>query len=230
MAIVNKNKDNYEAVSLIDWINRHHSEEELREVFLNMDIALKYIHDHNYCVEVFYPSEITVLENKPDHIQFNKLLELSSNPSIKNNMIKEDIFNSSLIQIGIYTNTLRRLTPDFLRENFDQIAQFLPEGDVPYYRGVVQRGASVYFCEYALEKRNRDLENLEKELGEEGDNNSRQFTKNSGVLSNDKINDNIYKQINGYKESAFISYMLIPTLALLGLALIGAVSWFISLF
>ena len=73
------------------------NEEKMREVFLNMDIALKYIHDHNYCVEVFYPSEITVLENKPDHIQFNKLLELSSNPSIKNNMIKEDIFNSSLI-------------------------------------------------------------------------------------------------------------------------------------
>ena len=229
------NNANYDSISLSDWIKNHHSDEELRDLFLNMDIALKYIHDHNYCVEVFYPTEIEVLDNKPDHIQFNRLLELSSNPSIKNSMIKEDIFNSSLIQVGIYTNTLKRLTPDFLRENFEQIAQFLPEGDVPYYRGVVQRGASVYFCEYALEKRNRDLANLEKELGE-GDGNSKQFTKTNGLnagfgsISNDRINDSIYKQINGYKDSAFINYLLIPTLALLGLALVGAVGWFLSLF
>ena len=101
--------NSYECMSLSDWISSHHSEDELREVFLNMDIALKYIHDHGYCIEVFYPSEINILYNKPNYVQFRKLIELSSNPIIKKNMIKEDIFNSSLIQIGIYTNSLNRL-------------------------------------------------------------------------------------------------------------------------
>ena len=76
-------------------------------------------------------------------------------------MIKEDIFNSSLIQVGIYSKSLKYLNPEFLKENFDDFPQFIPQGDVPYYRGVIQRGASVYFCEFALEKRKRDLEDLE---------------------------------------------------------------------
>ena len=228
------NNSQVESVPLSEWILSHHSEEELRDVFLNMDIALKYIHDHGYCVEVFYPTEIEILNNQIDHIQFKKLLELSSNPNIRKSMIKEDIFNSTLIQIGIYTNALNLLNPEFLREHFDEFSQFIPEGDIPYYRGVIQRGASVYFCEYALEKRNRDLAQLEQELGENSGGKSLKKTNDYNIglesLSNDKINDSIYRQINGLKDSAFINFLLIPTLALLSLVLIGAISWFFSLF
>ena len=89
----------YESISLDQWIGMHHSEEELEGVFLNLDRALKYIHDHGYCIEVFYPTEINVLNNEVDHIQFKKLMELSSDFSTRKEMIKEDIFNSSLILI-----------------------------------------------------------------------------------------------------------------------------------
>ena len=71
---------------------------------------------------------------------------------------------------------MKYLNPDFVKENFDEFAQFIPSGDVPYYRGVIQRGASVYFCEFALEKRNRDLADLEKQLGE-GDGKGKQLMK-----------------------------------------------------
>ena len=164
--IIQFKKPDDDKVTLFDWVKEHYSDEEKREVFLNMDIALKYIHDHGYCIEQFYPSKIEILNNQPDHVQFDNIIELSNNISEKSEMIKEDIFNSSLIQIGIYTNTLKHLTPNFLRENFDEIARFLPEGDVPYYRGVVQRGASVYFSEFALEKMNRDLVQLEQQISE----------------------------------------------------------------
>ncbi len=188
-----KNKK-YESITLADWVSSHPSEEDLRTVFLNMDRALKYIHDHGYCIEVFYPTEIEILENEKDHIQFKRLLELSKDPAKKREMVKEDIFNSSLIQIGIYSNSLKYLNPDFVKENFDEFAQFIPSGDVPYYRGVIQRGASVYFCEFALEKRNRDLADLEKQLGE-GDGKGKQLMKQNGQnvgvgsITNDKVKD-----------------------------------------
>ena len=221
-----------EKSTLSEWIREHHSEEEMRDVFLNMDIALKYIHDHGYCIEVFYPTRIEILNDRPDYIQFVNLMELSKDPVTRRNMIKEDVFNSALIQIGFYTNTIRSLTPEFLRSNFDELARFLPEGDVPYYRGVVQRGASVYFNEFAYEKMNRDLENLEAQIQES--NGGKPLAKTASrvetePLSNDRINDSIYKQINGLKDVAFISYLLIPTVIFVSLFIIAFISWILSL-
>jgi len=223
-------KKEVDKCSLFEWVQLHHSEQDLREVFLNMDIALKYIHDHGYCIELFYPTKIEVLNNNPEYIQFDNLMELSSDPVTRKTMIKDDIFRSSLIQIALYTNTIRSLTPSFLKENFDDVARFLPEGDVPYYRGVVQRGASVYFSEYALEKMNRDLEQLERELQENGGDKTPHRTGEVEPLSNDSINDRIYRQINGMKDSAFISYLLVPTAIIFSLMLMAIVGWILSLF
>ena len=225
-----------ESMSMSEWLAQHHSEDDLRSLFLNMDIALKYIHDHGYCIEVFWPSEIKILNNNVKEIQFNKLVELSSDFGIRKEMIKEDIFRSSFIQIGVYTNTLNTLNPTFLKENFDSFAQFIPTGDVPYYRGVVQRGASVYFCEYAMEKRNRDLEDLEAQLaadsGEKGDKSLIKSNNNIigvGTINNDSINDKIYKQINGMNESAFVNVLIIPTVILCMLLIFTLLTWILSM-
>jgi hypothetical protein len=225
-----------ESVTLNEWMQFHHNEEEIRSLFLNMDRALKYIHEHGYCIEVFYPSEIEILNNEIDHIQFKKLVQLSSNESNRMQMIKEDVFNSTLIQIGLYSNSLKYITPDFLKDNFDSFIQFIPQGDVPYYRGVVQRGASAYFCEYALAKRNRDLEELEKQLDGDGGNSSgkqlyKSSNQNIGVdsMTNDKINDSIYRQINGLRDSAFINILILPTISLLMILIFGVIAWVFSM-
>ena len=42
---LNTDGSNYDFVSLESWIKVRHSEEEMREVFLNMDRAMKYVHD-----------------------------------------------------------------------------------------------------------------------------------------------------------------------------------------
>lgn len=227
-----KNQHDNERVTLFDWVNRHHSEESMREVFLNMDIAMKYIHDHDYCIQIFYPTNIEVLNNNPDYVLFDNLMELPNDQVERKKLIKEDIFNSSLIQIGMYTNTIRSLTPEFLKENFDEIARFVPEEDVPYYRGVVLRGASVYFNEYALERMHMDLEKLEKQIAEsDGEKSStKEFKYSNEPLTNDKINDSIYKQINGLKDVAFISYLLIPTIILITLFILSFITWILSLF
>ena len=124
-----------------------------------------------------------------------------------------------------------------MKENFDSFVQFLPTGDVPYYRGIVQRGATVYFSDYALEKANRDFNDLENQLGEGSgrDSGGKALAKTGAFrvgiepVSNDSINDSIYRQINGLKDSAFVSLLIIPTIILISLVVIGIVYWCFSL-
>ena len=211
-----RENDSIESVTLLEWFNSHHSEDEKRSLFLNMDRALKYIHDHNYCIDVFYPTEINVLNDDDRYIQFKKLVELSKDYEIAKEMKREDIFRSSVIQIGLYTNSLNYLNPEFLKENFDSFAEFLPPDDVPYYRGVIQRGASVYYCEFALEKDKRDLEDLKKQFGEDTNSDDTPLV----LTINKKENDAIYRQINGMSEAAFLNIAIIPIVILVLIAII----------
>jgi hypothetical protein len=219
--------NNINSVTLSEWVNSHHSEDEMRSIFLNMDRALKYIHEHGYCIDVFYPTEINVLNNDDDYVQFRKLVELSRDPDVAREMIKEDIFKSSLVQIGMYSNTLDYMNPEFIKENFDSFTQFIPNDDVPYYRGVVQRGASVYYCEYSMEKRRRDLEELEKQLGEE----EKQVidTPTDAEITNKKVNDIIYRQINGMNEAAFLNILTIPIIAVILMLIFMIITFIVNL-
>ena len=216
--------DESTAVSLDSWINSYRDEEEMREIFLNMDRAMKYLHDRGYCIKSFDPRNIYILNNSIDQIKLD-ILPLPSDYSESKKYVKEDIYNSSFIQIGLYSKCLPYLKRDFLKSNFDKFCEFLPEGDVPYYRGVIDRGASVYFCEYAMEKANRDLAALEKELAGEGMGTPTPKAPMGDVNVNTRINDGIYKQLSGKRDAAFVSLLLFPT----ALLVLGVVLALISL-
>ena len=81
-----------------------------------------------------------------------------------------------------------------------------------------------------MEKRNRDLQDLEKQLGEEGVSSDNQLVKTDDIsMTNDRINDNIYKKINGLKDAAFVNILLIPTLVLTIILVFSIISWIISM-
>lgn len=231
VASLNSKNNSVESVTLSEWINAHHSEDEMRSIFLNMDRALKYIHEHGYCIDVFYPTEINVLNNDDNYVQFKKLVELSKEYDIAREMIKEDIFRSSLIQIGMYSNSLNHINPDFVKENFDSFAQFIPQDDVPYYRGVIQRGASVYYCEYSVERRKKDLEDLERQLGDvsDADKKAIETAPSDALMTNKKVNDMIYRQINGMSEAAFTNIALIPIVILMIVSIVMSIMLLINL-
>lgn len=222
MRVKNKSNDN---VKLSEWLNAFHTDEELREVFINMDLAMKYIHQKGYCVKDFNPTEIEILNNSLNQIKYNTLLEMPYNVYDQKELVKEDIYSSAFLQIGIYTKCLKYLKPKFLKENFNSFATFLPESDVPYYKGVIERGASVYFSEYVEEKKRRDLQSLENEFGGNGNTSmntnvnerGKSLVKSNGrgfgelLDQNRQINDSIYAQLN-HKDSAFVSFVLLPIL------------------
>ena len=239
----NKKTDNNSTLS--SWLNIEHSDEELRQVFINMDLAMKYIHDRGYCIKSFSPKEIEILNNSLEQIKYKTLLEMPNNLFDKKELVKEDIYSSAFLQIGAYLNNhslgysnqsieefLSNLKPTFLRDNFDDFSTFLPESDVSYYRGVVQRGASVYLSEFVEEKRRRDLQNMEREFGEDSSNvqsntntmgNSKKKANvlvksnghSTGVYNNDGINNSIYSQINK-PDAAYIVSIMIPILMVIG--------------
>lgn len=214
------NNSHYDSITLNEYFKMFHSQEDLRNVFFSMDQALKYIHDHGYCIDVFYPTEIEILNNDINYIQFKKLLQLSNDPKLREKMINQDIFNSAFLQIGIYSNTLKYLKPSFLKENFNSFINYLPSQDIEYYRNVICNNNYSY-------------------LSVEGNDNiisgkSNAYVKKTnnvvGVssISNSSINDQIYRQINGINDSAFINYLIIPTISLLILLLFALMFWLLS--
>lgn len=231
--IVSSKSRNYneDAVSLSSWIGSFRDEEEMREIFLNMDRAMKYLHDRGYCVKSFDPRNIKILNNAINQIKL-ETVPLPDDYAERKKYIKEDIYNSSFIQIGLYSKCLPYLKRDFLKSNFDRFSEFLPEGDIPYYRGVIDRGASVYFCEYAMEKVNRDLATLESELSGDVAGVSGTKPKSKNVFDdtgiNDRINDSIYKQLSNRRDAAFVTLLLFPTALLVLGVVIALISLIIS--
>jgi len=212
----------YGSVKFSEWIHGK-TDEELRTVFFNMDLAMKYIHEKGFCIKSFDLNEIEILNNSPKQVKFNTLLKLPNEFSYDNELIHEDIYNMAFLHIGIYTKCLKYMKPKFLKENFDSFATFLPEGDVPYYRGIVQRGANVYFSDYVFKARERDINKISDQVDTNNSKDgSRTLVKSNGhsimdyessiVGMNSKINDSIYRQLNIKKDAAFIGFMIFPTI------------------
>ena len=217
----NTDNGNATGVSLGKWLTTCGSAEELRAFFLNLDSAMKYIHDKGYFIESFDPDDIEILNNSISQVRFDLLDAMPDDFQIRRDIVKENIRLSAFLQIGIYANCLQYLRPEFLKSNFDDFAQFLPEGDIPYYRGVIERNASVYFTDFALEKKQRDLVALENEVN--GNEKGKQLVKDNDVNSmfknydsmNSRVNDRIYKQLSSMSDGAFISFLVIPGVLLL---------------
>lgn len=216
--------------TLYDWVGHDteygtRSDEELKEVFVNLDKALKYLHNHGYYVVSFDPRNIEILNEQTDQIKFNyiKSLPIAYNESAEKK--KYDIFLSACLQIGLYTHTLKYLNVDYLKDNFDEFASNLPSEDVPYYRGIIERGANVYLGEYLTEKSKKDLKKLEEELGDEADIST--ITRGTVDDTNEAINDKIYKQISGLRDSAFISFFTYPVLIIGIITIFFVITWLV---
>jgi len=230
---MNDNDNNI--VSFKQWIDMHYDDESKQSLFLNMDRALKYINEHDYMVDDFSPFKIFVLYNDNQYILFSSLSPLPTDLYQRDECIKKNIYDSAMLQVKLYyysdglgfdfDSYLEKFDSSFLLEHLDEFFQFVPSSDVPYYRGVLQRNACVYLCEFTLEKSKRNLISLGKDVGETI--NVDTFQQKS--LTNDFINKYIYYYLNKKKKDAAFSYFLIiPTIIFLVALIIEIVLFVIS--
>lgn len=158
----------FEEITLKDWLRQPHTTEEYQSLFLVMDMTIHYIHDKGYGVlnkrgNGGYPeldtSRVTVLQGKQPRVSF---LDIDSvDVSYQKQLVRENIYSNAYTAIKSYSNFQEELNHTFLKENFHEFESFLPEDDIPYYRGIIERNASVYYAEY-VQKR------LEKQIEKEG--------------------------------------------------------------
>ena len=229
----NNNNNNNNMVSLPQWIDIHYDDDSKQTLFLNMDRALKYINDHDYMVDDFFSLKIYVLFNDNQYIWFSSISPLPDDFYERDECVKKNIYNSSVLQVKLYyyskglgldlDSYLEKFNSSFLIEHLDDFFQFVPSSDVPYYRGVLQRNAGVYLCEFSLEKGKRDLVSLGKELGESI---SVEDTATSS-LTNDSINEYIYPYLSKQKKDAAFSYFLIIPTIIFFVALVIEIALFI---
>lgn len=204
------------SIKLLDYINYVHSDDDYRKLFINMDKTLKYLHENGYYVISFQPIDICLLNNTNNEIKYEKIVKENSLADLEK-FKEKNIYMLSFLQVGIYSKTLDKLTPDMLRDNFDAIASFVPVSDVAYYRGVLLRNSHIYFSDYENQRASKEIENYSDLNGENGNSigGKRHVLSNGHNLLNNAVNDKIYNiknSVNG--ENAFISVLLFPTVLL----------------
>lgn len=218
-----------EVDTLYEWLQEYHSISDYQDFFVNMDIAMKYIHDRGFYITSFALNQIELLNDSIHQVRFKMLEELPSNLNEKKELIRNNIYYAAVLQIGVYAKCLQYFTTEamqFLKQNFEQFATFLPPEDVPYYRGIVEKGASVYYSSYVGERKRRELEDLDKAVSGMDSNARGNFIPKSNYRAEDLIPDNakanavIYARL-GHREAAFARALIYPIIiVLLGLAVV----------
>lgn len=216
-------------MTLSEWLQKYHMQEDLQNLFVNMDIAMKYIHDQGFYIESFALDRIKLLNDSIRLIRFENLAPFPNDITQQKELVRNNIFWSAVLQIGVYANCIQYFNTDtmqFLKENFNQFSMFLPQEDVPYYKGVIERGASVYYSAFVGERKKRELKELDKQLsGVDGGVNSRGkvLVKSNGLAElsaedliphNEKENGVIYKDLSK-KEAAFARALIYPIMILI---------------
>ena len=228
--------------SLKEWLSNHSSYDDLRLLFFYIDGTMQYIHENDYAIDDFSPNEIFIVKNNIKSIRFHKLVELSKDEINRKNMIYDNVFSLSLLQIAAFFSSvdndldfdqiIRSLSSNngsILKQNLDSYLKFVPESDIDYYEKVINNRESVYYNDYYYK-----IE--ENKLNSSNDNMSNQSTKQMIKKSNNTagigsiqsdIDISIYSKID--KDSAFINYFIIPTMIFVLGFVISFIIWLLSI-
>lgn len=187
--------------------------DELKKLFLSLDKKMDIYHQNNYAITSFRLQDIMVASSLDEtgnviyDVGFSKYSEMDSNDS---QIIQKNIFYAGCLAVGVYNNCLSYIDPDnptFLKSNFNLFAENMPVEVVPYYRGVIERGATVYLNSFEQMRREREINamKMQAEADEQKD-------KEKRVVATPKSKDNAAW---GTKESAFVGISLFPFIIVL---------------
>ena len=209
--------------SVAEWIQFNSSEEDYKELFFNMGMTMKFLHNKGYCIKTFNLGDIEILNDSVKLIRYKTLLKMPDDVSFQDELKHEDVYNSSFMQVSLYTNC-NNLNPVFLAENFDSFSTFLPEDDVGYYRGILKNGNNIYYSDYVFEKKKRQTLELNKQVNSDGgrgytksnsnlsidDAVEKEFDKEKIIKENSKLNKLIYSVLFKLNSEAFGTYVIYP--------------------
>ena len=192
--------------TLDEYTKTYHNNNEYTRLFYVMDSTMKYIHGKGYYVINFNPKNIVVgvTNNNEDYVNFKSIDVMDDDIT---NKINNNIYNLAFLEIGILSETLEHLKPEFLKENYSQFKIFIPENLVNYYQMIVVNGGHTYLCDYIEIKNKQEITKLNKALEEEGGSSKgRSYVKSTGHYGND--DDNIVPMpLPGKKDNDIAAFV-----------------------
>lgn len=214
-------------ITLRQWLDMMPDMEQKREMYLYGDMALNYLNDKGVIVESFDPADITLIDSDIKKIKFEKLY-----PSDDYNMLKDDLFGYAKLGIRMYLDYYDYLDDKFLKSKFNEFEFGLPQDDVNYFKGVIQRGSFVYFNEFDFELRKKKLKELDSEADPNDDINITDFKKPNNDNINSVIYDNTIDEITGFgrtriksRDAAFVEFMYYPVMVSLVVGVILLIAY-----
>ena len=153
--------------TLDEYTKSYHDNDEYTRLFYVMDSTLKYIHGKGYYVINFNPKNIVVgvTNDNRDFVNFKSIDVMDDDIT---NKINNNIYNLAFLEVGLLSETLEHLRPDFLKQNFSQFKIFIPENLVNYYQMILVNQGHTYLCDYIEIKNKQEITKLNKALEEEG--------------------------------------------------------------
>ena len=214
--------DNYKTMTLNQFINTYSSSSEkdvpiINDMLLALDKKMKMYHDFNYAITSFDITKTYIYEAKDsngnlifdaDYSEYAPIGKSSFTP-------KDNVFYLACLAVGIYNNCLSYIDPSkpkFLKENFNLFAENMPQEVVPYYRGIIERGFSVYLNEFIDSRNEQEIAKMQEEakrMAAEEAERKKKENKNSAP----KVKPNSAWGINS--DAAFSSISFFPLIFLL---------------
>ena len=215
--------DRYTTMTLEQFIKKYDSSREkdipeMKKMFLSLDKKMKLYHNNNYVITSFRVQDIYIYETMDSNGELKFDTDFKKYISSDDSDVytpKDNIFYVACLAVGIYNNCLSYINPDnptFLRNNFSLFAENMPMEVVPYYRGVIERGASVYLSEFVEAREKQEIERMKAEAKEEEE----KLAKKSEIRKDPLTS--IDNDTWGTRDAAFSSIALFPILiAILGI-------------
>ena len=213
---------NYKTMTLNEFINTYNSSSDkdvpiINDMLLAMDKKMKMYHEHNYVITSFDINKTYIYEAKDsngnlifdaDYSEYAPIGKSSFTP-------KDNVFYLSCLAVGIYNNCLSYINPaepKFLKENFNLFAENMPQEVVPYYRGIIERGFSVYLNEFNDSKNEQEIAKMQEEAKRMAEEEAEKKKKESRA-SAPRVKPNSAWGINN--DSAFSALAFFPIVFLL---------------
>lgn len=202
--------------TLGEWLSEHNVNKDkeipdFKKLFYNLDMGMKNLHEKGEYVTSFNINDILI---SGDFVKYNKTSDLYYEDS--DYFIHKNIFYLSCLAIGVYNDCLNYINPENVegvKENFSDFATFIPEDVLSYYKGIVERDASVYLSDYVNARVDREI-NTNKSLLESADQplGNSNANKKSSSYSKSTLIGKLYTDDN---NGAFIKFILFPVIIIL---------------
>lgn len=219
------------AITLKEWLGEFHTQKEYQSLFMVMDMTMHYIHDQGYGILTkrnrdgypeFDTSRVMIIPGDSPRVLFSDIDAVES--SYQKQLVQDNIYCAAYTAIKSYAGFNEELNHTFLKNNFREFELFLPEEDIPYYRGIITRGASVYYAEYVQKRLEKEIEKEGGSLQEIGQGNSLSKSTEIG-----KAIASQYGELDTSNRAAFVHMYIFPAIILSLSLLIPVIAWVFAL-